>query len=81
MNLSPKVCKVLLVVPSLEYNGTSKQLGLLTVGLPRSQFQVRVAVLGESGPQADVLEARAPKSLNWVGSDSSIWGSSGVLGG
>jgi glycosyltransferase involved in cell wall biosynthesis len=60
--------KVLLVVPSLEYNGTSKQLGLVAVGLPRPQFQVRVAVLGESGAQAEMLRAKGidVAELGWT---------------
>jgi glycosyltransferase involved in cell wall biosynthesis len=59
--------KVLLVVPSLEYSGTSKQLGLVATGLPRSQYQVRVAALGESSPQAEMLRARgiAVDELGW----------------
>jgi glycosyltransferase involved in cell wall biosynthesis len=63
----PKVCKVLLVVPSLAYSGTSKQLGLVAVGLPSPQFQVRVAVLGASGAQAEILRTRGIEviELGW----------------
>ncbi len=50
--------KVLLIIPSLEYGGTSKQILLLAAGLPRPQFEVRLAVLGDSGPHADALRAR-----------------------
>jgi glycosyltransferase involved in cell wall biosynthesis len=53
----PTVRKVLFVVPSLEYNGTTKQVGLLALGLPRPPFQVCAAVLGENGPEADRLRS------------------------
>jgi glycosyltransferase involved in cell wall biosynthesis len=49
------VRKVLLVIPSLGYNGTSKQLLLLAAGLPQHRFEVRIAVLGESGCHAETL--------------------------
>lgn len=63
----PKVCRILSIVPSLEYNGTSKQLGLLAVGLPRPQFRVCVVVLGQSGPPAEILRARGVEiaGLGW----------------
>ena len=59
--------RVLLVVPSLAYGGTSKQVLLLATGLPRSQFHVCVAVLGERSPFADGLRARGVEvsALGW----------------
>jgi len=59
--------RVLLVVPTLEYSGTSKQLVLLAAGLPGCGFEVGVAVLGDSGPHAKALRARGITvySLGW----------------
>lgn len=51
------VCKVLLIVPTLEYRGTTKQLLLLAAGLPRPRFEVLVVVLGDGGPHAETLRA------------------------
>ncbi|MHB1423006.1 MAG: glycosyltransferase [Gemmataceae bacterium] len=41
---------ILFVIPSLEYSGSARQLGLLAAGLPRESFAVRVAVLGTETP-------------------------------
>jgi glycosyltransferase involved in cell wall biosynthesis len=41
---------LLFVIPSLEYSGAARQLTLLTAGLPRDLFHVRVAVLGVESP-------------------------------
>jgi glycosyltransferase involved in cell wall biosynthesis len=49
------VRKVLLMIPSLDYSGTSKQFSLLAAGLPRPRFHVGALVLSDSAPQADVL--------------------------
>jgi glycosyltransferase involved in cell wall biosynthesis len=51
------VNKILLLVPDLEYGSVATQVSLLATGLPRSQFEVRVAVLGRSGPLAEPLTA------------------------
>jgi glycosyltransferase involved in cell wall biosynthesis len=47
------VRKVLFIVPSLAYGGTSKQFLLLAAGLPSLGFELRVAVLGNSVPPHD----------------------------
>ena len=59
--------KVLLIVPSLEYRGASKQILLLATGLPRPQFEVHVMVLGDGGPYAEALRASAIEvsQLGW----------------
>jgi glycosyltransferase involved in cell wall biosynthesis len=50
-------CKVLLVIPSLRYSGAAKQLTQLATGLRRDRFELRVVVLGRSGPWAEALQA------------------------
>ncbi len=42
--------RLLLVIPTLVRGGAEKQLALLASGLPRSEFDVHVAVLTRSGP-------------------------------
>jgi glycosyltransferase involved in cell wall biosynthesis len=61
------VSRILVVVPSLAYGGTSKQLLLLATALPRSQFEVRVAVLGEAAPFGDTFRAHGIEvtELGW----------------
>src|SRR6516225_9326586 len=49
--------KILFVLPTLDYSGAAKQIALLAEGLPRAQFQVRVAALASAGPAADRLES------------------------
>src|SRR5216683_798202 len=46
---------VLLVIPSLDYGGASRQLTLLATGLPRERFHVRVCVLGGPAAWVDTL--------------------------
>jgi glycosyltransferase involved in cell wall biosynthesis len=59
MDLGLPVHRVLFIVPSLEFGGTSKQLQLLALGLPRARFHVHVAVLATRGlPQAEYLRSR-----------------------
>jgi glycosyltransferase involved in cell wall biosynthesis len=48
---------VLLVIDSLHYSGAARQLTLLAAGLPRTAFQVRVAVLGTEAPWVEALRA------------------------
>jgi glycosyltransferase involved in cell wall biosynthesis len=52
----------------LEFGGTSKQLQLLALGLPRPRFQVCIAVLAEGGsPQAEKLRSQGIEvhELGW----------------
>jgi glycosyltransferase involved in cell wall biosynthesis len=49
------VRKVLFVSADLSYRGAARQLSHLAAGLPRSHFDVRVAVLGRSSPWAEGL--------------------------
>lgn len=60
--------KVLLVIPSLGYHGSAKQLSLLAAGLPRDQVQVQVCVLGRVGPFGEQLRAAGVivDALDWV---------------
>jgi len=51
------VIRLLLIIPSLDESGAEKQLALLATGLPRDQFDVRVAVLTRTGPYAEQLTA------------------------
>jgi glycosyltransferase involved in cell wall biosynthesis len=47
--------KALFVVPSLDYSGTTTQLGLLAQGLAREGIEPLVCVLGRVGPLAGIL--------------------------
>jgi glycosyltransferase involved in cell wall biosynthesis len=47
--------RLLLVIPTLVRGGAEKQLALLARGLPRSEFDVHVAVLTHTGPLEDQL--------------------------
>lgn len=47
--------KVLLFIPSLDYNGAARQLLLLATGLPRDRFTVRVCTLGRATPWTHAL--------------------------
>ena len=47
--------KILFVIPTLDRCGAEKQLTLLAAGLPRDQFDARVAVLTRSGPYLQTL--------------------------
>jgi glycosyltransferase involved in cell wall biosynthesis len=49
--------RLLLVIPTLVRGGAEKQLALLACGLPRSAFDVHVAVLTHSGPLEATLRA------------------------
>src|SRR4051794_12025429 len=51
------MAKVLYVIPSLDYGGAARQLGLLAAGLPRDRFEPRVCVLGRDGPLGTPLRA------------------------
>ena len=48
---------LLFVISRLEYSGAARQLMLLTSGLPRESFRVRVAVLGMESPWSEALRA------------------------
>jgi glycosyltransferase involved in cell wall biosynthesis len=62
------VLKILFVIPELDYSGAGKQLLLLATGLPRPEFEVRVAVFGRAGPLAERLRAGgvAVEVLGWT---------------
>jgi glycosyltransferase involved in cell wall biosynthesis len=49
--------KVLLVIPSLEFGGATRQLTLVAGGLPPEEFSRHVCVLGAAGPWAESLRA------------------------
>ncbi len=59
--------RVLLVVPDLEYNGTTTQLAQLAGGLSRAHFQLHVCVLGRTGPVSRVLRSAGVEvtTLEW----------------
>jgi glycosyltransferase involved in cell wall biosynthesis len=59
------VRKILFIVPSLEYGSTSKQITLLATGLPSSQFQLRLAVLGAGVPHAHLPDGIEVCHLGW----------------
>jgi glycosyltransferase involved in cell wall biosynthesis len=61
------VLKVLFVIPTLAYSGAAKQLVLLAMGLPRSDFETRVCCLGPDGPIARSLREGGIEvaSLGW----------------
>jgi glycosyltransferase involved in cell wall biosynthesis len=53
--------RLLQIIPTLDRGGAEKQLALLCCGLPREEFDVRVAVLTRGGPLASELrEAGIP---------------------
>jgi glycosyltransferase involved in cell wall biosynthesis len=49
--------RILYLIPSLGYGRVSRQMSLLATTLPRSEFEVCVAVLGGSGPLARPFQA------------------------
>jgi glycosyltransferase involved in cell wall biosynthesis len=59
--------KLLFVLPDLEYNGAARQMLYLATGLPRDRFELRVCVLGQTGPwRADLVRAGIPvDALGW----------------
>jgi glycosyltransferase involved in cell wall biosynthesis len=61
------VRKVLFLIPHLEHSGAAKQLFLLAAGLPRAEFDVRVASLWNGGAVAKLLRrAGVPvEELGW----------------
>jgi glycosyltransferase involved in cell wall biosynthesis len=61
------VPKVLLVLPSLDFGGSARQVCLLAAGLPREGLDVRVCALGGPAPWADGLVAAgvAVDVLGW----------------
>jgi glycosyltransferase involved in cell wall biosynthesis len=58
---------ILCVIPRLAYGGAATQLTLLSTGLPRDRFQVRVCVLGPDGPLSRPLREAglAVDALGW----------------
>ena len=63
--------KILEIIPTLDQSGAEKQLVLLASGLPKEQFDVRVAVLTRDGPLSQALrEARIPYTV--IGKRSKI---------
>jgi glycosyltransferase involved in cell wall biosynthesis len=58
------VKRILQIIPSLDRCGAEKQLTLLSLGLPKDQFEVHVAVLTRSGPLlADLQQGEIPVTL------------------
>ena len=56
--------RLLHVIPTLVRGGAEKQLALLASGLPRSEFDVHVAVLTHSGPyEATLRQAEIPVTV------------------
>ncbi|HRX79457.1 MAG TPA: glycosyltransferase [Pirellulaceae bacterium] len=49
--------RILQIIPTLVRGGAEKQLTELTVGLPRDEFDVHVAVLTHTGPYEETLRA------------------------
>jgi glycosyltransferase involved in cell wall biosynthesis len=47
--------KILHLIPSLDYCGTTRQLALLCQGLPRGQFDLQICVLGEDDSAIGLL--------------------------
>ncbi|HMF19876.1 MAG TPA: glycosyltransferase family 4 protein [Gemmataceae bacterium] len=47
--------KILHLIPSLNYSATTRQLGLLSQGLPREQFDLQICVLGEDDSAIGLL--------------------------
>jgi len=55
---------ILLLIPTLDRAGAEKQFTLLARGLPRDEFDVRVATLTRSGPYAEPLEQAGISVVN-----------------
>jgi glycosyltransferase involved in cell wall biosynthesis len=56
--------RLLHIIPTLVRGGAEKQLAILATGLPRSEFDVHVAVLTHSGPLEETLQhAGVPVTL------------------
>lgn len=56
--------KILQIIPTLDRCGAEKQLTLLSLGLPKDEFEVHVAVLTRSGPLwADLEQGGIPLTL------------------
>ncbi|MEX2172735.1 MAG: glycosyltransferase [Pirellulaceae bacterium] len=53
--------RLLLVIPTLVRGGAEKQLALLAAGLPRTEFDVHVAVLTHTGPLEATLQQAGVK--------------------
>lgn len=47
--------KITMIIPTLVQGGAEKQMSLLAVGLPKSEFEVRVVALTAGGPWHDFL--------------------------
>lgn len=60
----PVVIRVLHIIPTLVRGGAEKQLVLLAGSLPRTQFDVHVAVLTHTGPlETDLRQAGVPVTV------------------
>lgn len=56
--------RILQIIPTLDRCGAEKQLTLLSLGLPKDEFEVHVAVLTRSGPLwADLEQGGIPLTL------------------
>ena len=56
--------RLLHIIPTLVRGGAEKQLSLLARGLPRSEFEVHVAVLTHSGPlEQELHDAQVPVTV------------------
>jgi glycosyltransferase involved in cell wall biosynthesis len=49
--------RIVQIIPTLDRGGAEKQMTLLSVGLPRNDFEVHVCTLTRSGPWAESLRA------------------------